>query len=69
MARRHEFALKSRLGIRVAVSMTDSLIIDDLVVSAGKAEAFRRKTGKDIGPDVATRDIRDYLIKLGVVFP
>jgi len=69
MARHHQFKLKSKTGVEITFSMQDSLIVDDLVVASGKTEAFRRRTGKDAGTDVPSRDIRDYLIKLGVVFP
>jgi hypothetical protein len=69
MARKYQFALKSQAGIKISVTMMDSIIIDDLVVAAGRAEAFRRKTGKGIGPDIPSRDVRDFLIKLGVVLP
>jgi len=64
-----QFSLVSDVGVHLDFSLTDKLLVDDLVVSMGQAEGFRRRTGKKIGPDLPERQVRDYLIKLGVVFP
>ncbi len=53
-------------GNAVVVTVRSGMIIDDLIVQGAKAEAYRLMTGQDIFPEVG-RDIRDYLIKTGVI--
>lgn len=53
-------------GSAVTVTIRDGLVIDDLVVQGAKAEAYRIMTGNDVFPAVG-RDLKDYLIKIGVI--
>jgi glycine cleavage system aminomethyltransferase T len=53
-------------GDAINITVRDGMIIDDLIVQGAKAEAYRLMTGKDVFPDHG-RDIKDYLIKTGVI--
>jgi glycine cleavage system aminomethyltransferase T len=53
-------------GSAVTVTMRDGMVIDDIIVQGVKAEAYRIMTGTDSFPTVG-RDLRDYLIKIGVI--
>lgn len=53
-------------GDAVTVTVRDGMIIDDILVQGAKAEAYRIMTGKDVFPAVG-RDLKDYLIKTGVI--
>ena len=53
-------------GEAVTATVSDGLVIDDLVVQGMKAEAYRVVTGKDVFPAIG-RDLKDYLIKTGVL--
>jgi hypothetical protein len=53
-------------GSAVTVRVMDGFIIDDLVIQGMKAEGYRVVTGKDVFPTIG-RDIKDYLIKTGVI--
>jgi hypothetical protein len=53
-------------GDAVVVTVRSGIIIDDLIVQGAKAEAYRLMTGQDVFPEVG-RDIKDYLIKTGVI--
>ena len=67
MARKEQtgrILLKS--GEAVNVRVMDGIVIDDLVIQGMKAEGYRVVTGKDVFPEI-TRDVRDYLIKTGVL--
>lgn len=55
-----------RDGKAVRVRLLDGLVIDDLVVQGMKAEGYRIMTGENVFPQPG-RDIRDYLIKTGVL--
>lgn len=68
MAERKEESTRIVLtnGDAVTVTVRDGLIIDDLIVQGIKAEAFRIMTGRDVYPEVG-RDLKDYLIKTGVI--
>ncbi len=68
MAERKEETTRMILanGTAVNVTLRDGMIIDDLIVQGAKAEAYRIMTGKDLFPEVG-RDIKDYLIKTGVI--
>lgn len=68
MAERKEESTRIVLanGDAVTVTVRDGLIIDDLVVQGIKAEAYRVMTGRDVYPAVG-RDLKDYLIKTGVI--
>lgn len=68
MADRKEESTRILLGDGSAVTVTlrDGMVIDDIIVQGAKAEAYRIMTGKDNFPSVG-RDIRDYLIKTGVI--
>jgi len=66
--RRVDVTLVSETGIKFKLNLTDFLTPEDLVTTSARQEGFRRRTGKDIYPDVPARAARDYLIKLGLVF-
>lgn len=68
MAERKEESTRIVLtnGDAVTVTVRDGLIIDDLIVQGIKAEAFRIMTGRDVYPEIG-RDLKDYLIKTGVI--
>ena len=53
-------------GRAVTVKVMDGFTIDDLVIQGMKAEGYRVMTGKDVFPMIG-RDIRDYLIKTGII--
>jgi hypothetical protein len=66
--RRVDYTLVSETGVKFKVTLTDFLTAEDLATTAAKMEGFRRRTGKDVYPEVPSRQSRDYLIKLGRVF-
>lgn len=68
MAERKEQATRIVLdsGDAVTVTVRDGLIIDDLMTQGVKAEAYRIMTGRDVYPEIS-RDIKDYLLKTGVI--
>jgi len=53
-------------GEAVTATVMDGMVIDDLVVQGAKAEAYRVITGNDVFPEIG-RDLKDYLIKTGVL--
>jgi hypothetical protein len=53
-------------GSAVNVKVMDGIVVDDLVVQGMKAEGYRVMTGRDVFPAIG-RDIKDYLIKIGVI--
>jgi hypothetical protein len=53
-------------GEAVTATVSDGLVIDDIMVQGMKAEAYRVVTGKDVFPDIG-RDLKDYLIRTGVI--
>lgn len=53
-------------GSATTITLRDGMIIDDIIIQGVKAEAYRIMTGKDVFPTV-NRNIRDYLIKIGVI--
>ena len=53
-------------GEAVTATVTDGFVIDDLVVQGMKAEGYRVITGRDVFPEPG-RDLKDYLIKTGVL--
>ncbi len=68
MAERKEESSRILLtnGDAVTVTIRDGMIIDDIIVQGIKAEAYRIMTGQDVYPEVG-RDLKDYLIKTGVI--
>lgn len=52
-------------GSAVTVKVMDGLLIDDLLISGMKAEAYRIMTNKDAFPPI-TRSLKDYLLRTGV---
>ena len=66
--RRVDYTLVSNTGIKFQVTVSDFITAEDLAMTAAKMEGFRRRTGKDVYPEVPSRQARDYLIKLGLVF-
>lgn len=68
MAKRKEVVSRIILkdGSAVTVRVLDNLLIDDLLMSGMKAEGYRVMTGRDAFPTI-TREIKDYLIKTGVI--
>lgn len=62
--------LKNRIiltdGSAVTVTVSDGILIDDILIGGMKAEGYRVITGRDIFP-VVGRDIKDYLIKEGLI--
>lgn len=66
--RRVDFTLASATGVKFKVHLSDFLTAEDLITASAQMEGFRRRTGKDVYPDVPSRDSRDYLIRLGLVF-
>ena len=68
MAERKEESTRIVLtnGDAVTVTVRDGLVIDDLIVQGVKAEAYRIMTGRDVYPEVG-RNIKDYLIKTGII--
>lgn len=53
-------------GNPVTVTVMDGLYVEDLVIQGMKASAYQTITGKPSSFSVS-RDIKDYLIKLGIV--
>lgn len=53
-------------GGAVNVRILDGIFIEDLLIQGMKAEGFRVITGSSRHPNI-TRDLKDFLIKLGVV--
>ena len=68
MAQRKESTIKSFTsgGLAVDVRVMDGIFIEDLIIQGMKAEGFRIITGNFRPPSI-TRDLKDYLIKLGVI--
>jgi len=64
-----DFTLVAATGLQFKVTLVDHLSIERVANNMFKAEGFRRRTGRNIDQDMPNREIRDYLIKLGVVFP
>lgn len=56
----------SSSGDPVTITVLDGLFVEDLVIQGMQAEAYRVITGnaRDL---VVGRDLKDYLIKLGIV--
>jgi len=53
-------------GVAVKATVLDGLVIDDIVTQGMRAEGYRVLTGRDVFPAVG-RDIKDYLIKTGII--
>lgn len=53
-------------GEAVTATVMDGFVIDDLVTQSMRAEGYRVLTGKDVFPETS-RDLKDYLIKTGVL--
>lgn len=53
-------------GEAVTATVMDGFVIDDLVTQGMRAEGYRVLTGKDVFPEIG-RDLKDYLIKTGVL--
>lgn len=53
-------------GEAVTATVMDGFVIDDLVTQGMRAEGYRVLTGKDVAADIG-RDLKDYLIKTGVL--
>jgi hypothetical protein len=53
-------------GKAITVRVLDGLLIDDLLMSGMRAEGYRVITGRDVFPTIS-RDLKDYLIKTGVI--
>lgn len=53
-------------GEAVTATVMDGFVIDDLVAQGMRAEGYRVLTGKDVFPETG-RDLKDYLIKTGVL--
>ena len=53
-------------GEAVTATVMDGFVIDDLVTQGMRAEGYRVLTGKDVFPEPG-RDLKDYLIKTGVL--
>lgn len=53
-------------GTAITIRVTDSILIDDLLISGMKAEGYRVMTGRDVFPTI-DRKVKDYLIKTGVI--
>lgn len=53
-------------GEAITATVMDGFVIDDLVAQGMRAEGYRVLTGKDVFPEVG-RDLKDYLIKTGVL--
>ncbi len=56
----------SATGDPITVTVLDGLFVEDLVIQGMKAEAYRVITG-NTRDFVVSRDLKDYLIKLGIV--
>jgi hypothetical protein len=69
MADRKEVSSRILLkdGKAVTVRVLDGFVIDDLLIQGMKAEGYRVITGKDVFPKIG-RNLKDYLIKTGVLF-
>jgi len=53
-------------GEAVTATVMDGFVIDDLVAQGMRAEGYRVVTGSDVFNE-AGRDLKDYLIKTGVL--
>lgn len=53
-------------GSATTITLRNGMIIDDIIVQGIKAEAYRIMTGKDVFPTI-DRNIKNYLIKIGVI--
>jgi hypothetical protein len=67
MIERNVSVTKIRLsdGSAMEVTLLDGITPDDILVQGMKAEGYRVITKKDVFPAVE-RDMRDYLIRIGV---
>jgi len=50
-------------GTAVNVRILDGIMIEDLLIQASQATAWKLMTGTDLGPNFK-RDVKDYLIRL-----
>lgn len=53
-------------GTAITVTISDGILIDDILVSGMKAEGYRVMTSKDVFPQVDRR-VKDFLIKTGII--
>ncbi len=53
-------------GTAITVTVSDGILIDDILVSGMKAEGYRVMTSKDSFPQI-DRKIKDFLIKTGII--
>jgi hypothetical protein len=53
-------------GSAITVTVSNSLLIDDILISGMKAEGYRVITGNDVFPTIG-RTLKDYLIRTGVI--
>lgn len=68
MSKRKETSTRILLkdGSAVTVKISDGLLIEDILISGMKAEGYRVITGRDVFPEV-DRELKDYLIKIGII--
>jgi len=55
-----------KTGAVVEVTLLSGITTDDLLIQGMKAEGYRVITKKDVFPSVG-RDLRDYLVRTGIV--
>lgn len=53
-------------GTAITITVSDGILIDDILVSGMKAEGYRVMTSKDVFPQVDRR-VKDFLIKTGII--
>lgn len=53
-------------GSAITVTVSDGILVDDLLISGMKAEGYRVMSGRDSFPQT-DRKIKDYLIKTGII--
>lgn len=53
-------------GDAVNIHVMDGILVDDLLILGMKAEGYRLCTGRDVSATVP-RNIKDFLIRLGVI--
>lgn len=53
-------------GTAVTITVSDGILIDDILISGMKAEGYRVMTSKDVFPQVGRR-VKDFLIKTGII--
>lgn len=53
-------------GTALELRVLDGLLVDDVLIQGAKAEGYRVMTGKDVFP-TTSRDVKDYLLRLGFV--